>query len=166
MADVTYVIEIRDGGGGGNGGNGVTKISPNASPGVSPTQSGDSGSSSGIKLGKMAETAVRQIGNRVISTYINRVSLRTGQATLQQRLSYQKGAITRAAGIGAAILGGAAAGNPIAVAAGIGSAVSWGVDIAVAQDQINLQQAVEGIGISEANIRAGVSGDRNGRKTY
>lgn len=163
MADVTYVIEIRNtsaGGGGGGANSGVTSVTPNASPGVAPTQSGESGAGSSPK---MAMSAVKQISNRVISTYINRVSLRTGQATLQQKLSYQKGAITRAAAIGATIIGGAATANPLAVAAGIGSAVSWGIDIAVAQDQLNLQQAVEGIGISQANIRAGTGGDRIGR---
>ncbi|MBQ7363524.1 MAG: hypothetical protein IJW48_03620 [Clostridia bacterium] len=52
------------------------------------------------------------------------------------------------------------------VAAGIGSAISWGVDIFVAQEQINLQRAVENIGISQANIRAGAGGDRSGRSMY
>ena len=61
---------------------------------------------------------------------------------------------------------GAVSGNPLAVAAGVGAAVSWGVDIAVAQDQLNLQRAVEQIGISQANIRAGAGGDRVGRNTY
>ena len=47
-------------------------------------------------------------------------------------------------------------------------ALSWGVDIAVAQEQLNLERAVENIGIQQANIRAGAGagGDRSGRSTY
>ncbi len=48
----------------------------------------------------------------------------------------------------------------------VSSALSWGVDIAVAQEQLNLERAVENIGIQQANIRAGAGGNRSGRSTY
>ena len=48
----------------------------------------------------------------------------------------------------------------------ISTAQIMGVDIAVAQEQLNLERAVENIGIQQANIRAGAGGDRSGRGTY
>lgn len=166
MPNITYEIIIRseDGGGSGTGGG---KGTPGKS--VAKTPKGDDASGfpiSGKKLAAMGYVAAKRIGNRVATTYISRVGLRTGNATLQERMSYDLGVANRAIGIGTAIIGGAISGNPLAVVAGIGSAVSWGIDIAVAQEQLNLQRAVENIGISQANIRAGAGGDRIGRNTY
>ena len=114
----------------------------------------------------MGVAAVKKVGNRVATTYISQIGVRTGNVTLQEKLAYDKGVAMRAIGIGTTLIVGAATGNPLAIAAGVGSAISWGVDIAVAQEQLNLERAVENIGIQQANIRAGAGGDRSGRNTY
>ncbi len=164
MPNVTYEIILKNETGGGGG---STKKS--GSKAVAKTPKGDDASGFNLdakKIAKLSYVAARQIGNRVATTYINKVGLRTGNTTLQERMSYDLSVAKRALNIGTAVIMGAVTGNPLAIAAGIGSAVSWGVDIAVAQDQLNLQRAVENIGISQANIRAGAGGDRIGRNTY
>ena len=163
MPNVTYEIIIRSEDGGGGKGSG--KSSPKS--GVAKTPKGDdAGGFNGKKTAALIYAAAKQIGTRVATTYINKVGLRTGNITLQEKMSYDFSVANRAINIGSAVIMGAATGDPIAVLAGVGSAVSWAVDIAVAQDQLNLQRAVENIGISQANIRAGAGGDRIGRATY
>jgi hypothetical protein len=81
-------------------------------------------------------------------------------------MNYTLNAAERAIGIGAAIIGGLATQNYLVALAGIGAAASWGVDIAVAKEQINLERQVEYIGISQANIRAGAGGDRYGKANF
>ena len=171
MADVTYVISIRDetGGKGSSSGEaqGASAVSQNG--GVAPTSKGER--ASGFHLSKKQKinlgiVAAKKIGHRVATTYINQVGIRTGNTTLQEKLAYTESCIERGLAIGTTVITGAVTGNPLMVAAGIGSAISWGVDISVAQEQIKLQRAVENIGISQANIRAGAGGDRFGKATY
>ena len=171
MADVTYVISIRDDTSGKGSTPGVASTDSNT--GVAPTTSGESASpkSSGFNISKsagvmMGVAAVKKVGNRVATTYISQIGVRTGNVTLQEKLAYDKGVAMRVIGIGTTLIVGVATGNPLAIAAGVGSAISWGVDIAVAQEQLNLERAVEHIGIQQANIRAGAGGDRSGRSTY
>lgn len=170
MADVSYVITIRDDTSGTGSPPGVASTD---NTGVASASNGESASpkSSGFHISKkagvmMGVAAVKKVGNRVATTYISQVGVRTGNVTLQEKLAYDKGVAMRWIGIGTAVILGAATGNPLAIAAGVGSAISWGVDIAVAQEQLNLERAVENIGIQQANIRAGAGGDRSGRNTY
>ena len=172
MADVTYVISIRDDTSGKGSTPGVASNDSNT--GVAPTTSGESASpkSSGFNISKkagvmMGVAAVKKVGNRVATTYISNIGVRTGNVTLQEKLAYDKGVANRLINMGTAVILGFATGHPITgTMAAVGSALSWGVDIAVAQEQINLERAVEHIGIQQANIRAGAGGDRSGRNTY
>lgn len=163
MPNVTYEIIIKNETGGSGSGD------KSGSKAVAKTTDGKDASGFSIskkQAASMAMVAVQKIGNRVATTYINKVGMRTGRTSLQERMAYDLGVANRLVGIGTAVIMGAVSGNPLAVAAGIGAAVSWGVDVAVAQDQLNAQRAVEQIGISQANIRAGAGGDRAGRNTY
>lgn len=165
MADVTYQIIIK--GEGNASESNANNTNAQKGSGVSTTLKGDDAGGSPVK--KIAKTgfAVASIAaNKAVTTYINRVGVRTGNVTYQERLSYTYSTAKKAVGIAAMIGGGIATQNPMLVFAGVTSAVSWGVDLAVAQEQINLQRAVEGIGISQANIRAGAGGDRSGKATY
>ena len=168
MADVTYVISIRDDTG-GKGGSGSSGGRAKQNGGVAPTSNGEN--ASGFNISKkqaigLGVVAAKKIVHRVVTKAINQVGVRTGNTTLQEKLAYTEGCIERGLAIGTAIIGGAIAGNPLVVLAGVGAAVSWGVDISVAQEQIRLERAVENIGISQANIRAGAGGDRFGKATY
>ncbi len=102
--------------------------------------------------------------NKGITTYISRVGLRTGNTALQERLSYAQSTAQRAIGIGAALIGGALTGNPLAVVGAAVSAVSWGVDIGIQAENLRLEREVEGIGIRQANIRAGAGGGRTSKE--
>ena len=53
--------------------------------------------------------------DRVATTYINQVGVRTGNTQFQEKLSYSYSCLERGLGIGAAIIGGAIAGSPLAV---------------------------------------------------
>lgn len=171
MADVTYLITIRDERGGDSKGLSEGNVAPstdgtNASGNPNGTVAGSKRKGSGEKARALALVAAKKIIHRVATTYINQVGVRTGNTQLQERLSYSYSCLERSIGIGIAVVGGAMTGNVLAVAAGVGAAVTWGVNIAVAQEQINLQRSVENIGIAQANIRAGAGGDRSGRATY
>lgn len=165
MADgttVEYVITIKgDGSSGGKG---------NKSGGVASTVTGENASGLGRTL-KDISGAVTSVGamaaaNKIVTTVLNRVSVTTGQATLQERLNFQYDVTKRVISTGIALIGGAASGNYLAVGAAVASIVSTGVDIAITQMNINTERRVESIGIRQANIRAGASGDRSGKSGY
>ena len=164
MANVTYEIILKNETGGGG-----SSSKKSGSKSIAKTPKGDDASGfkiDGKKAGMLGYVAVRRIGNRVGTTLINRVGITTGNTTLQERLAYDFSILNRTINIGTAVITGAVTGNPLAIAAGIGMAVSWAVDIAVAKDQLNIQRTVENISISQANIRAGAGGDRAGRNVY
>lgn len=167
MADVTYQIIIK--GEGNASESNANNTNAQKGSGVSTTLKGDD--AGGFSLSKkqikhMGMATASIAVNKALTTYINRVGVRTGNVTYQEKLSYTYSTAKRAIGIAGMIGGGIATQNPMLVFAGVTSAVSWGVDLAVSQEQINLQRAVEGIGISQANIRAGAGGDRSGKATY
>lgn len=166
MADgsrVEYVITIK--GEGGQGSGNKSKTGASKKNGVAPSADGSS-SGEFKKLGGLAVAGAVAIANKVVTTAINRVGITTGQTTFQERLNYTYNAAMRVTAIGGAILGGIATGNYLAAIAGAASAVSWGVEVAVADMNIQTERRVESISIRQANIRAGSSGDRNGKATY
>ena len=175
MADaVTYVIHIKGDGAGGRASASSNGIAPSTN-GQSVTSSQISGKStstpiSGKGIGSnilaISKGAVLAAANKGITTYINRVSLQSGNNALQERMAYTYSAAQRAICIGGALVGGIATGNPLAVIGAAASAVSWGIDIGIQAENINLQREVESISIRQANIRAGAGGDRIGRNTY
>lgn len=163
MADVTYRFVFESSGGGGS--------SDSRRSSVARTTSGEDVEESAVgkfigginAVKKMAPVGYAlKFANQVISSEINRVELRTGNALLQEKISYAYGTTGRVLAIGGAIIGGLATGNYLVAAGGLVSAISWGVDIAQEQTNINLSRRVENIGIGMANIRAGAGGNRNG----
>ena len=154
---ITFKVDGDEEGGASDGGVAKTSEGKSAAPDLG---------SLGKQVGGFAMAAAASAANQVITTAISQVSVRTGNSTLQQRLSFGYSTTMRALSIGGTILGGVVTGNPMAVIAGIGSAVSWGVDIAIAQENLNLQRRVEGVSLEQTMIRAGAGGDRVGRATY
>ena len=155
---VQYVITIKGEGSGEIGGK-------QDKSGVAKTPTGkDAG---GIKLGGKAIVATAAaVAAKVVTTSINRVGVTTGHTTMQQRLNaaYSNGASVFATG--AAIVGGLVTQNYLAVVAGVASAVNSVIDMSIAEMNINTQRRVDAVSIRQANIRAGSSGDRNGKATY
>ena len=172
MADeVQYVITIRSDGKSSGGKSGAG--SSGSSGGVAKTTKGESAAKEAYedirgayKGAAMASAAITVITNRIATAYVNTVELRTGNSVLQQRMAYNISCQKRAVAIGASIIGGFATGNVLAIAAGVGSAISWGVDYSVEAARLNLQRRVEDIGIGMANRRAGAGGDRLSRLGY
>lgn len=154
---ITFKVDGDEEGGAPDGGVAKTSEGRSAAPDTK---------SLGKQLGGFAMAAAASAANQVITTAINQVSVRTGNSTMQQRLSFGYSTAMRALSIGGTVIGGLVTGNPMAVIAGIGSAVSWGVDIAIAQENLDLQRRVESISLEQTRIRAGAGGDRVGRSTY
>lgn len=102
-----------------------------------------------------------KFATKQINAEINRVELRTGNAILQEKISYTYSTAGRIIAIGAAVVGGLATGNYLAAGAGLMSALSWGVDMQNQRINIDLSRRIQGIGIGMANIRAGAGGNRN-----
>ena len=162
MADVTYRFLFESTGG---------SSSSSHRSSVARTTSGEDVEETSVSRFVRGIEAIRKMApvgyalkfaNQAITAEINRVELRTGNALLQEKISYAYSTTGRVLTIGGAIIGGALTGNPLAVAGGVMSAISWGVDIAQEQTNINLARRVENIGIGMANIRAGAGGNRNG----
>ena len=92
-----------------------------------------------------------------VTTHINRVELRTGNALLQEKISFQYDMGKRVAASSAAIIAGLATGNYIAAIGGAMSLVNIGVQQMIAQENINIARAVENVGLEQMRIRAGIS---------
>ena len=167
MADVTYRI-IVEGLGGGSDAPKTTAATPTGeevSPKPAPASSSGGGEKSlyGAIKGSAAVGIALKYANLAITTEINRVELRTGRATYQAELNYQKSAITRAIGIGASLVGAVATGNPLLAVGGVVSAVDWISEVSISQENINIARAVNNVTVGMANIRAGAGGDRYGK---
>ena len=169
MADVTYRIIIE-----GMGGEGDAPKTTAATPSGDEISPRSTGSGTTAETGGFAK-AYKVIKNSAAvglalkyanTTAINRVELRTGRATYQEQLNYQKSATIRGLGIAASIIGGLATGNYLLAVGGAVSALDWGIEIGIAQENLNLERAVNNVSIGMANIRAGAGGDRHGKSNY
>lgn len=157
MADINYVITIR-----GIGGKSDSASSKPAH--IAPTVEGDAngglgGFVKGAKaLAKAAPFAYAiRYADLAVTTHINRVELRTGNALLQEKISFQYDMGKRVAASSAAIIAGLATGNYIAAIGGAMSLVNIGVQQMIAQENINIARAVENVGLEQMRIRAGMS---------
>ena len=169
MPDVNYIITIRhEGGSGGSGG---------TSPGVAPTVSGESATGDGNVIGdlygayqkatKIAPIAfAMKLIDSTVTREINRVELRTGHSTYQERISWSYGVAKRTLLTGALLIGGIATGNPVAIGGAVLSAANRGIELIQAAEDLRISRAVEDVGIDMANIRAGSYGDRGRRDGY
>ena len=169
MPDVNYIITIRhEGGSGGSGG---------TSPGVAPTVSGESATGEenvigsiwnrATKITKLAPIAYSlKMLDSIATREGNRVELRTGHSTYQERISWSYGVAKRALSTGALLIGGIATNNPLAISGAVISTIFQEVEVAQAAQDIRISRAVESVGIDMANIRAGSYGDRGRRDGY
>ena len=161
MADVTYKIIIEATGDGGAGG-GDSPRSVAATPKgdeISPMES----------LYKKYQTvkncapvayALKYV-NKIGTTHINRVALRTGRTTYQEQLQWNASTMLKTVGSAGAILGGVVTGNWLVALAGVMSVTDTFVDYGIAAENIRLERSVENISVGMANVRAGAGGNRN-----
>jgi hypothetical protein len=164
MADVNYVITIRSEGGGEE--EAPKKIASTASgesvePEKKPSTFEDF-KKKAKKPAMVAKAYALKYADLAITTEINRVELRTGSSLLQEQISYKYDMTKRVFLAGALIVGGAVAGNPLAIVAGITSIADIGIQQSIARENMNIAKTVESIGINQANIRAGSNGGRFG----
>ena len=149
MADVSYVITIKTEGSDGESG-------------VAKNQNGEDVGKNKKKKREVKPQEVVMAGvgyalrfaDTVITSEINRVSLRTGHSTYQQRISWQYNTGKRllAAGISMAV---GAFTNPFVAVAGAASILNMGMQYAIAEENLNIAKSVESVGLGMANIRAG-----------
>lgn len=168
MPDVNYIITIRhDGGNSGKSG---------SNSGVAPTVSGESTSNEGtignVYEGVKAATKIAPIAyalklaDSVVTTNINRVSLRTGHTTYQERTSWAYSTAKKALTTGAMLVGGIVTANPAIIAGAAISVANQGLELYRAQENLQIAESVEDVGIGLANIRAGSLGDRARKGSY
>ena len=158
MADVNYVITIKSDSDGGDADGGEKKRIARKSDGE-----GGGGFVDFVKNHKKqvirfaATNFALKYADLAITTHINRVELRTGNALLQEKMNYNYNIAKNVALSGAAIAYGAFSGNPLAVIGGVMSIANIGIQQAIAQENINISRAVESIGLEQARIRAGTA---------
>ena len=154
-----------------------SQSSQNSNAGIAPTLSGeqiegsqktdDSFADFAKKLNSLKNVApvayALKYADLAVTTEINRVELRTGHSTLQEKLNYEYSMTKSVVTAGAAIVGGLLTQNYLVAIAGAMSLVNIGVQQHIAEQNLNIARQVEGIGIEQANIRAGSGGGRYGR---
>lgn len=163
MPDVNYIITIKT--------EGDTESTPKSvasnSGGEDIQEKQPGGFSDFTKSTKVARNVATmyalKYADLAVTTKINRVELRTGNSTLQQRISYEYSMSKSIALSSMAIIGGALTKNPVAVIAGVASLADIGIQAKIAQENINIARQVEGVGLEMANIRAGANGGRSGK---
>lgn len=103
----------------------------------------------------------KKLATQVVSHRVNTVELRTGQAELQQKISFKYDVAKQAFGFFESIaIGGGLAGISGAVIGGVLSLGSMLVNLANRQDTININRDIENVSISQNNIRAGAGQSR------
>ena len=111
--------------------------------------------------GVAAYAYAKKITTQVISYRVNTVELRTGQAELQEKISFKYDIAQRTFGfIESIAIGGGLAGIPGAVIGGMAALTTWAINVAQKQSTINLNRDIENIAILQNNIRAGARGSR------
>ncbi len=104
------------------------------------------------------------VADRVITSSINMVSLRTGHEALQQRIHTNYGYAKKGIGIITSMVqGGMVAGVPGALINGALNVGSELVNLAIRQNEINVARQQESITQYLNQIRIGTSGGRMGR---
>lgn len=110
-----------------------------------------------VSFATMAATA-----DRIVSTAISEVSMRTGANEYEQRLDATYSAGKSIIGAGAALAIGAATGTLPVVALGmVMSSINKALSISQKATQLNMAHSLEDISINMQNIRAGTSGRRS-----
>jgi hypothetical protein len=142
---------------------------PQEQQAVAPNQSSDNTSTkpkglSGKKVGMVAMAYALSVADRVVTSNINMVALKTGHEAYQQRLQYTYGlakkGLSMASAIGIGAMTGGLPGAMLGAVASIGSEmVNYAIrvnEVAVAREQENTTQFLN-------QIRIGAGGGRQGR---
>lgn len=102
--------------------------------------------------------------DRVVTSNVNMVSLRTGHEELQQRMQFAYSVANQGAGVlMGAIMGGSLAGGVGAVIGAVAGASDKMINMAIKQNEINVRQNIENQTLALNRIRAGAGQDRTGK---
>ena len=105
---------------------------------------------------------MKATADRIVSTAISEVSMRTGANEYEQRLDAGISAGESIIGAGSALAIGAATGTLPVVALGmVMSSINKALSISQKATQLNMAHSLEDISINMQNIRAGTSGRRS-----
>ncbi len=161
MADVNYVITIK------------SESEEASTNGITPLPTGQTLSHNAKNdsvrvISKVAAyNYAKQAVDMMISSSINTVNLRTGNSRQQEIYAFNYSIAKQIFGLAEGVVIGAKAGGAIGAVVGATVSVATSlVNLAIAQNQLNLAKSVEQVGINLASIRAGAGGDRIGRVTY
>ena len=160
---ITYVISIKsDSVSEAKGGVASDKNGQSVSSERKKSESGGRGGAYvKSKLRKVASVGfAMQAIDMAVSAQINTVEARTGNARLAELQSYTYS--TAKSLVGATVAGAMAGGVPGAVIGLTGALVHRGVQVALAQQQLDIAKSVENVGLQMAHIRAGTGGSRHG----
>lgn len=165
MADVTYTISIK-----------ADSVEENAPRTTAPGPSGNELSPKKKKspqiskeeayvqktMKKVASVGfAMQAADMMVTHQINTIEARTGNSRLQQQCNFAYS--TAKSLIGATVSGAMMGGVPGALIGLSSAIIMQGVQVAMAQQQINIARSVEDVSLSMARIRAGASGNRTGK---
>lgn len=156
MPDVNYVITIKSEV--GEESSSPSRIAPSSSGGGGSDES-SSFASFGKKVSKLAPAAFAlKMADLQITTHFNRVSLRTGNSLLQEKMQYKYEA-TKSLAMSA--ITGFAVGGVVGAAVGVfTNVVNRVVNNEIQEENLRIASSVESIGIDQAMIRAGAYGNR------
>lgn len=118
-----------------------------------------------FKTGIAAYHYAKQIVAPLVANQVNTVSLRTGNDELQRRTQFGLDIASTAVDVAefaltGAVLGGGVVGAAVGTAVGVASKL---ISYQTAYANQQLAKTVESVGLAEARIRAGTSGDRIGK---
>lgn len=104
----------------------------------------------------------------IVNVSSNRVALRTGHQSYQEKIQYCVSVAEQAIDIGASIAFGAITGGVGGAVIGAATAVTkQAINAMIAAQELAIKRSVEGIGIRQANVRAGIPrGTGDGGLTY
>ena len=130
---------------------------------------GDVVSAVGKKAAKMVSfSSVKSTADQLATYAISTVSLRSGAAEYEQRMSTVYSIGSQVVGAAGTLVTAGAVGGPAGLAVAAMSIAANGISkligIAQKQNTLNLQESVENVSIGMQNVRAGTAGRRGGNQ--
>jgi hypothetical protein len=106
----------------------------------------------------------KSIINRVWSSSVNTITLRTGHEELQQRHQFIQSTVNRGINLVQSVIAGASTGGPVGAVVGAVASIGMGVfDLGMKSYELNLARQQENVSIYFNQVRIGAGGGRMGR---
>ena len=106
----------------------------------------------------------KNVTDRIVTSQLNMVSLRTGHEELQQRMQFAYGVAKKGVGIvEGAIMGGSVASGAGALIGAVVGLADTMINVAIKSNEIGVRQDLENQTLALNRIRAGAGQDRSGK---